>query len=141
MRIEWFWQESSSITECFNKMWEWSSETLQIPPHKPQYFWQFSFVVAILQSGRAASHHDSLFSHFCSVEKWYNTSGYWTYRIKVLSCEKMWRMSYTLSFTTFALFAVFWTFFVCKYWGTTVWFGWLAPTLIRSRTDGLQAFW
>ena len=35
--------------------------------HTPQYFWQLSFATSVLQSGLAASHQLSLFSHFFSA--------------------------------------------------------------------------
>ena len=39
-----------------------------IPLHIPQYFWQLSFAISVLQSGLAASHQVSLFSHFFSAK-------------------------------------------------------------------------
>ena len=40
-----------------------------LPPHSPQYFLQLSFAKEELQSGLAASHHDSLFTQ---LEVWHS---------------------------------------------------------------------
>ena len=39
-----------------------------IPLHIPQYFWQLSFAISVLQSGLADSHQVFLFSHFFSAK-------------------------------------------------------------------------
>ena len=50
---------------------------MKLPEHKPQNFWQLFFTKEELQSGRADSHHDSLFTQ---LELGHNPQYFWQSR-------------------------------------------------------------